>query len=73
MQINLLLGIILIASPTIFALVAYPDTISMGWNEGRGGFLFAVVFLVAELFGIKLGLSKKKLLAIIPLAILVIV
>ncbi len=72
MQINLLLGIILIASPTVFALVAYPDTISMGWNEGRGGFLFAVVFLVAELFGIKLGLSKKKLLAIIPLAILVI-
>jgi thaumarchaeosortase len=73
MQINLLLGIILVASPTIFALVAYPDTISMSWNEGRGGFLFAVVFLVAELFGIKLGLSKKKLFAIIPLAILVIV
>ena len=72
MQINLLLGIILIASPTLFALVAYPDTINMSWNEGRGGFLFAVVFLVAELFGIKLGISKKKLLAIIPLAILVI-
>ena len=73
MQINLLLGIILVASPTLFALVAYPDTISMGWNEGRGGFLFAVVFLVAELFGIKIGISKKKLLAIVPLAILVIV
>jgi len=72
MQINLLLGIILIASPTVFALVAYPDTISMSWNEGRGGFLFAVVFLAAELFGINLGISKKKLLAIIPLAILVI-
>jgi len=72
MQINLLLGIILVASPTLFALVAYPDTISMGWNEGRGGFLFAVVFLVAELFGIKIGISKKKLLAIVPLAILVI-
>ncbi len=72
MQINLLLGIFLVASPTLFAIVAYPDTISMGWNEGRGGFLFAVVFLVAELFGIKLGISKKKLLAIIPLAILVI-
>ncbi len=72
MQINLLLGIILVASPTVFALAVYPDTISMSWNEGRGGFLFAVLFLVAELFGIKLGLSKKKLLAIIPLAILVI-
>jgi thaumarchaeosortase len=72
MQKNLLLGIILIASPTLFALAAYPDTISMSWNEGRGGFMFAVVFLVAELFGLKLGISKKRLLAIIPLAILVI-
>jgi len=63
---------VLISSPTLFALVAYPDTISMSWNEGRGGFLFAIIFLVAELFGIKLGISKKKLLAIIPLAIIVI-
>lgn len=73
MQMNLLLGIILIASPTLFALAAYPDTVSMSWNEGRGGFLFAIVFLVAELYGIKLGISKKRLLAIIPLAIIVIV
>jgi len=73
MQMNLLLGIILIASPTLFALVAYPDTVSMSWNEGRGGFLFAIVFLVAELYGIKLGISKKRLLAITPLAIVVIV
>jgi len=72
-QKNLILGIILIASPTLFALAAYPDTISMSWNEGRGGFLFAVVFIVAELVGIKLGISKKRLLAIIPLAALVIV
>lgn len=73
MQINLILGIILIASPTIFAIIAYPDTVSMSWNEGRGGFLFAIVFLVAELFGIKLGISKKRLLAIIPLASLIII
>jgi len=72
-QKNLILGIIIIASPTIFALAVYPDTISMSWNEGRGGFLFAVVFIVAELVGIKLGISKKRLLAIIPLATLVIV
>ena len=72
MQKNLIAGIVLISSPTLFALVAYPDTISMSWNEGRGGFMFAIVFLVAELFGIKLGISKKKLLAIIPLAIIVI-
>ncbi len=70
---SLIAGILLISSPTLFALAAYPDTISMSWNEGRGGFLFAVVFLAAELIGIKLGLSTKKLLAIIPLAVLVIV
>ena len=73
MQLNLLLGIILICSPTLFAIVAYPDSVSMSWNEGRGGFLFAMIFLIAELFGIKLGISKKRLLAVIPLAILVMV
>lgn len=72
MQKNLIAGIVLISSPTLFALAAYPDTISMSWNEGRGGFMFAVVFLVAELFGLKLGISKKRLLAIIPLVIIVI-
>lgn len=72
MQFTLILGIILVCSPTLFALIAYPDTISMSWNEGRGGFLFAIVFLVAELFGIKLGISKKRLCMVIPLAILVI-
>jgi len=70
---SLIAGILLISSPTLFALAAYPDTISMSWNEGRGGFLFAVVFIVAELVGIKLEISRKKLLAIIPLAILVII
>ena len=73
MQMTLLLGIILICSPTLFALAAYPDTVSMSWNEGRGGFLFAIVFLVAELFGIKLGISRKRLFAVIPLAVIVIV
>ena len=67
------LGIILICSPTLFAIIAYPDTVSMSWNEGRGGFLFAIVFLIAELFGIKLGISQKRLLAVVPLAILVII
>ena len=73
MQFTLLLGLILVCSPTLFALAAYPDTISMSWNEGRGGFLFAIVFLVAELFGIKLGISRKRLFTVIPLAAVVIV
>lgn len=63
-------AILLIASPTIFALAAFPDSFSLSWNQGRGGFLFALAFMVAELIGLKLGVSKKKLLAVIPLAAL---
>ncbi len=62
--------ILLIASPIIFALVAFPDSFSLSWNQGRGGFLFALAFVVAELVGIKLAISKKRLLAVIPLAAL---
>ena len=72
MQKNLIIGIILIASPIIFALVAYPDSFSLSWNQGRGGFLFALAFVVAELVGLRLSISKKRLLAVVPLAALVI-
>lgn len=65
---NLLIGIGIIASPIIFAILAFPDTFSLSWNEGRGGFLFALAFIVAELIGLKLSISKKRLLLAIPLA-----
>lgn len=70
---NLILGIIIIASPILFALVAFPDSFSLSWNQGRGGFLFAMAFIAAELFGLKIGISKKRLLASLPLAAIVIV
>ncbi len=73
MQKNLIIGIILIASPIVFALVVYPDSFSLSWNQGRGGFLFALAFVVAELAGLRLGISKNRLLAVVPLAALVIV
>lgn len=69
---NLIIGIAIIASPIIFALVAFPDSFSLSWNQGRGGFLFALVFVVAELIGLKIIISKKRLIAVIPLAIMVI-
>ncbi len=69
---NLYIAIAIISSPILFALVAFPDTFSLSWNQGRGGFLFALAFIVAELVGLKLGISKKRLLAVIPLAALVI-
>jgi len=69
---NLILGILIIASPILFAMVAYPDSIAWSWNEGRGGYLFALVFVVAELIGLKIIISKKRLLAVIPIALLTI-
>jgi len=69
---NLYIAIGLIASPILFTLVVFPDTFSLSWNQGRGGFLFALAFIVAELVGLKIGISKKKLLAVIPLAGIVI-
>lgn len=70
---NLIIGIAIIASPIVFALVVFPDSFSLSWNQGRGGFLFALVFVVAELIGLKIIISKKRLLAVIPLAAMVIV
>ena len=70
---NLIIGIAIIASPIIFALVVFPDSFSLSWNQGRGGFLFALAFIVAELIGLKIIISKKRLIAAIPLTIVVIV
>jgi len=69
---NLIIGIAIIASPILFALIAFPDSFSLSWNQGRGGFLFALVFVVAELIGLKIIISKKKLITVIPLAIVVV-
>jgi thaumarchaeosortase len=69
---NLIIGIAIIASPIIFALVVFPDSFSLSWNQGRGGYLFALVFIVAELIGLKIIISKKRLIAVIPLAAIVI-
>jgi thaumarchaeosortase len=70
---NLIIGIALVASPIIFALIAFPNSFSLSWNQGRGGFLFALAFIIAELIGLKIIISKKRLIAVIPLTIIVIV
>ena len=69
---NLIIGIAIVASPIIFALVAFPNSFSLSWNQGRGGFLFALAFIIAELIGLKIIISKQKLIAAIPLTIVVI-
>lgn len=53
-------------------MIVFPDSIAWSWNEGRGGYFFALVFIVAELVGLKIIISKKRLFAVIPLALVTI-
>ncbi len=69
---NLYIGIAIISSPILFALAVFPDSFSLSWNQGRGGFLFALAFIIAEIVGLKIVISTKRLLAVVPLAILTI-
>ena len=69
---NLIFGILIISSPIIFSMIAFPDSVAWCWNEGRGGYFFALVFVVAELVGLKIVITKKRLLAVIPMALVVI-
>lgn len=55
-------------APIIFTLIVYPDSFSLSWNEGRGGFLFAMAFIAAELVGIRYGTSRRKFLVVVGLA-----
>jgi len=66
---NLIFGILIISSPILFAMIAFSDSIAWSWNEGRGGYFFALIFIVAELIGLKIIISKKRLLAVIPMAL----
>jgi thaumarchaeosortase len=65
-------AILILISPILYTLVAYPNTFSLSWNEGRGGFLFAMAFIVAELVGLKYSLTRKRLLVVAGMAALAI-
>ena len=73
MHKNTILSMLLIASPILFVLAAYPDSFSMSWNQGRGGFLFGLAFIVAEIIGVKFIVSKRRLIFGIPLAVVTII
>jgi len=70
---NLIICILIISSPILFAIAAFPDTFSLSWNQGRGGFLFALAFVVAELYGLKIKIPTNRLLIVIPFAALTII
>lgn len=64
---NSILVTILLISPIIYTFAIAPNTFHMSWNEGRGGFLFALAFIGAEIIGIKTLTSKRRFYATIPL------
>ena len=61
------LTIILIA-PILFSIFEYPNSFSLSWNQGRGGFLFAMAFIIAELIGVNQNIGRKRVLAVIGLS-----
>jgi thaumarchaeosortase len=63
---------LLLIAPIIFTIARYPDDISLSWNEGRGGFLFAMAFIAAELIGFRYRINKTKFYIVVGLAILTI-
>jgi thaumarchaeosortase len=67
-----IIGTVILISPILFTLLVYPDSFILSWNEGRGGFLFAMAFIAAELVGLKQSISKRKLLVGAGMAILTI-
>lgn len=64
---NSIIVTLLLVSPIIYTFAIAPDTFSMSWNEGRGGFLFALAFVGAELIGTKFQISRKRFYAVLPL------
>ena len=62
--------ILVLVGPILFALVVYPSTFNLSWNEGRGGFFFALVFIPAEILGLHLNIDLKKYCVVICLSVL---
>jgi len=59
------MAILLVLSPIFFTIAIYPDSFSLSWNQGRGGFLFAGAFLAAELIGLKFAIPLTFLAVVV--------
>jgi len=68
---NIAVMLVLVA-PILFSIIAYPSTFNLSWNEGRGGFLFALAFISAEIWGLHLNVYRKKYFVVICLSVLTI-
>lgn len=67
-----IMATLVLIAPIIYTLVAYSDSFSLSWNQGRGGFLFAMAFIAAELVGLKYRISKTRFFIVLGLAALTI-
>jgi thaumarchaeosortase len=67
-----IMATLVLIAPLIYTLAAYPDSFSLSWNQGRGGFLFAMAFIAAELVGLRYRISKTRFLIVAGLAALTI-
>jgi thaumarchaeosortase len=63
---------LILIAPIIYTLAVYSDTFNLSWNQGRGGFLFAMAFIAAELVGLRYRITKTKFFAVAGLAALTI-
>jgi thaumarchaeosortase len=64
--------IVILIAPILFTIVVYPNTFNQSWG-GRGGFLFAIAFIAAELFGVNhIIITRKRLFILIGLCALAI-
>lgn len=64
---------IILIAPILFSIFEYPNSFSLSWNQGRGGFLFAMAFIVAELIGVNQNISRKRVFTVIGLSALTII
>lgn len=65
-----LLPIFLLSFPVLFALILDPKSFTLSWNEGRGGLLFAMTFIAAELIGrdVRKSTNRKRVITVVILA-----
>jgi thaumarchaeosortase len=63
---------IILIAPILFSIFEYPNSFSLSWNQGRGGFLFAMAFIIAELIGVNQNISRKRVFTVIGLSALTI-
>lgn len=64
--------IAILIAPILFTIIVYPNTFNLSWNQGRGGFLFAMAFIVAEILGLHLNISRKKIYIVIGISLITI-